>query len=81
MRASYRVSITPADNGIIVRVGCKLLVFDKENQPRFISALKLYLAGEEDKLHKEFFPEDFDQQPVTGQAPQPPPICEQDDNF
>ena len=58
-RPSYNVVIKPADNGIVVRVGCKLLVFPKAEQDNFLCFLRDYLDGKEEELRQHFFPEDY----------------------
>ena len=70
MRASYKVVINPTDNGVVVRVGCKLLVFEKENISKFYTLLDIYLKGNEEQLRKDLFPEDFSNEPQGGLFPQ-----------
>lgn len=71
-RPSYNVVIKPADNGIVVRVGCKLLVFPKAEQDNFLCFLRDYLDGKEEELRQYFFPEDYGElqaPPVDSYAP------------
>jgi hypothetical protein len=53
-KPSWDVNISPVDNGIIVHVGCKTLVFSHRDQQEFLDLLKRYLNGEQKKIAKEF---------------------------
>lgn len=44
-RLEYDVTISGADNGLIVRIGCKTLVFLDGNIKEFIDDLTTYLQG------------------------------------
>jgi len=56
MKPDYDVVIHPADNGIIVSVGCKTLVFSKEEYVTFEKLLYRYLREPSEYLRKELFP-------------------------
>lgn len=53
MKASYNIKIVPADNGVIVEVGCKTLVFAYGDYDRFFTLLRRYLSGDEVNIRKE----------------------------
>jgi len=46
----HNVTIQEVDNGYVVRVGCKVLVF--EDSVDLLTELRAYIAGEETKLSK-----------------------------
>ena len=54
-KPSYKVVIKPADNGIVVKVGSKRLVFPKAEQDNFLCFLRDYLDGKEEELRQLFF--------------------------
>ena len=56
---NHQVRINSADNGIIVDIGCKTLVFvGAIQQEEFLSDLKDLLNGKETELHEKYFPEE-----------------------
>ena len=59
-RLEYEVTINGADNGLIVRIGCKTLVFLDGNIKEFIDDFTTYLQGGYDgykAMHTKYFPE------------------------
>lgn len=58
-KLSYDVRIQGADNGVIVNVGCKTLVFKNTETDDFLADLKALLAGEETTLRQKYYPEDM----------------------
>lgn len=58
-RLEYEVRIEGADNGIVVGVGCKRLVFTDGNIDEFLDDLKTYLKGGYRgfrKMNDKYFP-------------------------
>ena len=58
-KLSYDVRIQGADNGVIVNVGCKTLVFKNTETDDFLADLKALLSGEENALRQKYYPEDM----------------------
>ena len=59
-RLEYEVKIVGADNGLIVFIGCKTLVFLDGNIKEFIDDLTTYLQGDYDgyrAMLTKYFPE------------------------
>jgi hypothetical protein len=50
------VQINPVDNGFIVSVGCKTLVFPEASIDEMLADLKVLLQGGERELRKKYFP-------------------------
>lgn len=59
-KLSYEIMIQAADNGVIVRVGCKTLVFKDTDTDVFLTDLKALLAGDEHALRQKYYPQDMD---------------------
>lgn len=58
-KAQYEVNITSADNGIIIRIGCKTLVFSSSQIITAMQDVQEYLTGGHkayQRLHKKYFP-------------------------
>lgn len=64
----YEVTIAGADNGYIVRVGCKVLVF--KNSEELIEEFAAYVRGEKTALSKELNPE-VAEIPTCAEQPMP----------
>lgn len=45
MRIEHEVTIEGADNGLVIQIGCKRLVFTDGNVDEFLRDLKIYLTG------------------------------------
>lgn len=58
-RSEYQIAITPADNGCLVRVGCKSLVFTKQMYDTMLRDIKQFLNKGEEDLRKKYYPEDY----------------------
>lgn len=58
-KLSYDVRIQGVDNGVIVNVGCKTLVFKNTETDDFLADLKALLFGEENALRQKYYPEDM----------------------
>lgn len=61
-KIEYDVTISGADNGIVVGIGCKRLVFTNGNVAEFLTDLSIYLTkGYEgyEAMGKKYFPEMF----------------------
>ena len=58
-KLNYDVRIQGADNGVIVNVGCKTLVFKNTETDDFLVDLKALLSGEENALRQKYYPEDM----------------------
>lgn len=50
-RIEYDVHINGADNGIVIQIGCKTLVFKNEEVPAALADLSEYLTDGYDALH------------------------------
>ena len=73
-KAPYEVNITSADNGIIVRVGCKTLVFGTSQVIPAMQDIQEYLTGGHkayQRLHQKYFPLDKIDNGPNECAPQP----------
>jgi len=60
-KTNYHVQIQGADNGILVEVGCKRLVFKTDEIDTFLSDLKLFITGgyaAEKTLRQQYFGDD-----------------------
>lgn len=51
-KMQYQVTLQEVDNGYVVRVGCKLLVF--EDRQKLLNELTAHIKGEETELSKKF---------------------------
>lgn len=65
-KLNYDVRINGADNGIIVNVGCKTLVFKNTETDDFLADLKALLSGEENTLRQKYYPEDMAPKTLDG---------------
>ena len=77
MRTGHDISIKMADNGIILQIGCKTLVFGENDVPRAMDDLKQYILGDyqvRETLHEKYFPSDYGEPNKTVRpTPQCPP--------
>ena len=78
-RTEYDVVISGCDNGFVVRIGCKTLVFSDDNAGEMIADLSRYLTGRGDGYH-EMYSKYFGESPAeagqTGRAEcEPMPVC------
>lgn len=55
-KLNHEVVIQRADNGVVVRVGCKTLVFTDISE--FVTDLERLLNGEESALRGKYYPEE-----------------------
>lgn len=57
-RLNYEVQISGADNGLVVRLGCKTIVFKDSDMAEFLADLSTYLTkGREGEMemYKKYF--------------------------
>lgn len=59
IKFSYEVRINRADNGIIVNVGCKTLVFKETEIGEFLADLGTLINHGEQELRPKYFPEEL----------------------
>ena len=72
-KQQYQLNITSADNGIIVQIGCKTLVFSTPQIADAMLDITGYLTGGQkayQRLYKKYFPEDLNKALVE-RAPEP----------
>ncbi len=67
IKLNYPVNINPANNGIIVNVGCKTLVFEESNIDVFLKDLKTLILEGSDVLYEKYIGK------LPDEAPEFPP--------